>query len=100
MAHLDLRDIAGLAADVDQSLPSNRRLGQQIASEGRIDFTVENDTIFAAVTGLPGTSKRTVTFAREVNRIGWSCTCMKGKSPWCKHVVAAVIASAKHENSV
>lgn len=100
MANLDLRVIAGLAADADHSLPSNRRLGQQIATEGYIDFTIESDTIFAAVTGLPGTSKRTVTFAPEGNHIGWSCTCMKGKSPWCKHVVAAVIASAKPGNSV
>lgn len=95
MVHLALHDIAGLAADLAHSRPSNRRLGQQIATEGQIDFTVGHHTILAAVTGLPGTSKRTVTFAAEGKHIGWSCTCMKGKSPWCKHVVAAVIASAR-----
>ena len=84
--------LASLSDMLGQARPSNLRLGQQIAAEGHVAIT-------AVVTGPPGTSRRTVRFTPDGGDTAWSwsCTCMSAESPWCKHLVAAVIAARDAE---
>ena len=87
--------VASLHAGMGDARPSNLRLGRQIATGGSIEFAVEDDLIVAVVAGSRLTSKRTVRFSPGDSHTAWSwsCTCMKDESPWCKHVVAAVVAA-------
>lgn len=89
-----LARVAGLIPSLQQARPSNRRLGETIASEGRIDFKVDGTHVVAAVTGPAGTTRRKVSFEEKESAVRWSCTCTSAPSPRCKHAVAAVIVAA------
>lgn len=89
-----LATVASLIPSLRQARPSNRRLGETIAREGRVDFQLEGTRVIAAVTGPAGTTRRKVSFEEKQGAVRWSCTCTRSPSPWCKHAVAAVIAAA------
>lgn len=86
--------LAGLQAAGERARPSDLRLGQQLAVDGGVEFSDQDDSFVAVVTGPPGTSRRTVRFSTS-EPITWTCTCRKADSPWCKHVVAVVVAASQ-----
>ncbi len=82
-----------LAERLDEARSSDRRLGERIAADADIAFTRDDDTLVVTVGATPDSGGRTVRFDLHGDLPAWSCTCRSDASPWCKHVVAAVIGA-------
>ena len=76
------------------AMPSNYRLGAQLAKEGRVEL-IENERskIIAKVKGGQGSSGRTVTLKASKSGLEYSCTCSKKPDWFCKHCVAVGLAA-------
>lgn len=91
-----LRAMAKLDARLDSARASDRRDGEQIARDADIDFTTQSGRITATIGATPASGGRTIRFTTGKSGIEWSCTCRSEVSPWCKHVVATILAAADH----
>ncbi len=89
----DLAPLAEARPALQRATASNRRLGEEIAAHGQVEFAASEGSVSARVSGPPGTSRRTVTFVRAEGAVAWRCTCTRAASPLCKHVVAALLAA-------
>lgn len=85
--------VADLASALDTARASDRRMGQEIASNADVNFTTQENLAIAFVAATPTSGGRTVRFTVGSDRIRWSCTCTDNESPWCKHVVAAILSA-------
>lgn len=89
-------NIAGVAAltdGLDHARSSDRHAGEQIAEQAEINFSTDQDLTVASVGSTAESGGRTVRFALGEHPVSWSCTCVGDDSPWCKHVVAAVLTA-------
>lgn len=85
------RAVVRLARDLHRARASDRREGRKIAHTADIAFSTQDDMIVVSIGGTAASGGRTVRL-RPTDDPRWSCTCTAEKSPWCKHVVAAVVA--------
>ena len=85
------RAVAKLAGELDRARASDRREGQKIARTADIAFTTQDDMTIVSIAGTPTSGGRTVRL-RLTDDPRWSCTCTAEESPWCKHVVAAIVS--------
>lgn len=94
-----IRAVARLADGLDSARASDRRDGEQIARDADIDVTTQTGRVTASIGATPASGGRTVRFTTGQSGVDWSCTCSSDASPWCKHVVAAVLVAAGHEGN-
>src|SRR6516162_7645283 len=70
---------------------SNLRLGREIVAAGGVEFDIcEPQRVRAKVTGG---QRRTVELVSECGELRWSCSCSKKADLFCKHCVAAALAT-------
>ena len=71
------------------AIPSNFRLGTQIAKIGHVEFLQMNPMkVSAKVSGVNGSSNRTVEFIATDSGLQYRCTYSKKPGWFCKHCVA------------
>jgi uncharacterized Zn finger protein len=75
--------------------PANLRLGHSIAADGGVEFTEFGPLLVRArVGGTPDADQhRTVVLQSTSAGLEWSCTCTSAKTLFCKHCVAAALAT-------
>ena len=72
---------------------SNFRLGQEIADAGGVEFIEFGPVKVVAEVTPPGGVKRLVTLTSSGWSLAWTCTCTSRVEVFCKHCVAAGIAT-------
>lgn len=91
----ELDAVRTLAERLGEARPSDRRLGDEIAADADIAIGAEGEDVVVAIGATPASGGRTVRFRGQGVDVTWSCTCTRDASPWCKHVVAAVLRVSK-----
>ena len=73
------------------AIPSNIRLGQEIAKDGRVEITESQPSqVKAKVKGEPS---RKVEIKVAEGKLIWKCTCTSNINLFCKHCVAVSLVS-------
>jgi uncharacterized Zn finger protein len=75
------------------SSTSNFRLGLEIAETGGVELVEYGPFRVVAEVTPPGGVKRTVTLTSTPDGLKWKCTCTSREDLFCKHSVAAGIAT-------
>jgi uncharacterized Zn finger protein len=71
------------------AIPSIYRLGAILARDGVLEFIEFNPLkVVAKISGLSGSSGRTVEFKANNSGLEYKCTCTKKPDWFCKHCVA------------
>ncbi len=94
----ELHVVKKLAGHLGDARPSDRRLGEEITAAADVDVGHEGAGLVVTVGATPRSGGRTVCFHWCGDETTWSCTCTREASPWCKHVVAAVLRVAEDDH--
>ena len=76
------------------AIPSNYRLGKEIADKDGVEMIALNVGYAKAKVSLTGLQNRTVELISTNEGLQWTCTCSK-KGNFCKHCVAVGLAVIK-----
>ena len=82
--------LLGVKAVTALATPANLRLGREIAAAGVELVELSPSRAVAKVTGG---QRRTVELVSECGELRWSCSCSKKADLFCKHCVAAALAT-------
>ncbi len=84
-------DLVERAAIEKLAIPSNIRLGEELAAQGAVELLkVGPLTVTAKV---HGGQTRTVELRAGKGGLAWSCTCTKEPDVFCKHCVAVALVT-------
>ena len=76
------------------AIPSNYRLGKEIAGRGGVEF-IESEPLKVVAKVKGGQSNRTVMMLATKEGLDWKCTCTNKKGHFCKHCVAIGLSLLK-----
>jgi uncharacterized Zn finger protein len=88
---LSVIDLVPQAAIEALATPSNLRLGREIAVSGGVEFQEFGPLRVRAK--VRGGQRRSVELVYDRGELRWRCSCTKRAEPFCKHCVAAALAT-------
>ena len=77
----------------DLAIDSNFRNGSRIYDADRVTLTTITDKEVIATVGSKLTQPRTVHLTTDGHKLSWKCSCTSDVSNFCKHIVAAALAT-------
>jgi uncharacterized Zn finger protein len=84
-------DLVGPSAIEKLAIPSNIRLGRELAAQGAVEFLEFGPLVVKAKVRINQT--RTVELRSVRGKLAWKCTCRSRADMFCKHCVAVALVT-------
>ncbi len=94
-----IRSLLTIETITDLASRSNLRYGKQMAEDGDVKITDENNYNVTASVKHGENQGRTVNLMSTTKGFRWKCTCTSKKDLFCNHCVAVAIVTAANKNS-